>query len=170
MLLRNPINAELSVMRPSLLPNLVSAAARTEPGRKQDDGALFEVGPRFFGAQPGEQEVARPACASARPNQRHWAAAPRPVDAIDARADAQAVLAAAGVKPEACRSTPRGPAVPPGPPRPPVPGRRPCSPSSASCIPAILRRSGIAGRVVGFELFLDRLPKPKAGPRARGRR
>src|SRR5919106_3252163 len=54
--LRNPINAELSVLRPSLLPHLLSAAARNQ-NRGLRDVALFELGPRFFGPRPGEQEV-----------------------------------------------------------------------------------------------------------------
>ena len=54
--LRNPINAELSVLRPSLLPNLLSAAVRNQ-NRDLPDVALFELGPRFFGLRPGEQEV-----------------------------------------------------------------------------------------------------------------
>ena len=57
MLKRNPLNAELSAMRPSLLPSLLAAAARNL-ARKQENGALFEVGPRFTGAMPGEQVVA----------------------------------------------------------------------------------------------------------------
>jgi phenylalanyl-tRNA synthetase beta chain len=95
--LRNPINAEHSVMRPSVLPNLLSAAARNQ-SRGQGQIGLFEVGARFFGAQPGEQEVVAGGLRVGHDHERHWAATPRPVDLFDARADAQAVLAACKVK------------------------------------------------------------------------
>ena len=57
--LQNPIASELSVMRPSLLPNLLSAASRNA-AHKRLDGALFELGARFTGSQPGDQVVALP--------------------------------------------------------------------------------------------------------------
>ena len=46
--LRNPINAELSVLRPSILPNLLQAAGRNL-NRGIESVALFESGPRFLG-------------------------------------------------------------------------------------------------------------------------
>ena len=44
----NPISADLSVMRPSALPNLLQAAGRNQD-RGEADCALFEVGPVFLG-------------------------------------------------------------------------------------------------------------------------
>jgi phenylalanyl-tRNA synthetase beta chain len=56
-ILSNPINSELAVMRPSLLPNLLAAASRNVAHRR-DNGALFELGPRFTGSRPGDQVMA----------------------------------------------------------------------------------------------------------------
>ncbi|HEY8614761.1 phenylalanine--tRNA ligase subunit beta [Phenylobacterium sp.] len=57
LVLANPIAADLACMRPSVLPNLIDAAARN--ARKGfADAALFEVGPNFRGDEPGDQWTA----------------------------------------------------------------------------------------------------------------
>jgi phenylalanyl-tRNA synthetase beta chain len=50
----NPIASDLDWMRPSILPNLIEAAARNAR-QGFADAALFEVGPTFRGDQPGDQ-------------------------------------------------------------------------------------------------------------------
>src|SRR6202034_4583545 len=55
--LANPIAAELSDMRPSLIPGLV-AAAQKNADRGFADSALFEVGQVFRGDQPQDQLTA----------------------------------------------------------------------------------------------------------------
>lgn len=166
--LRNPINAELSVLRPSLLPNLLSAATRNQ-SRNLPDVALFELGPRFWGAQPGEQEVAAGGIRVGHNHERHWAEPPRAVDVFDARADALAALAAGRIKADAVRVVADGAAhYHPG-----RRGRLMLGPQTVlaefgEVHPAIVRELEIDGPVVGFEVFFDRVPKPKArAPRAR---
>jgi phenylalanyl-tRNA synthetase beta chain len=162
--LRNPINAELSVLRPSGLVNLLSAAARNQ-SRGLDHLGLFEVGPRFTGAQPGEQEVTAAGIRVGHNHERHWAEPPRPVDVYDARADAQAVLAGCRIGIDALRVIAEGPDhFHPG-----RRGRLTLGPQTVlaefgELHPAILQAQGIAGRAVGFEVFLDRLPRPKTRP------
>jgi phenylalanyl-tRNA synthetase beta chain len=160
--LRNPINAELSALRPSLLPNLLSAAARNQ-SRSLPDVALFELGPRFSGPQPGEQEVAAAGIRVGRSHERHWAGPARPVDVFDARADALAVLAAGKVKPDAVRVVAEGP----GHYHPGRRGRLMLGPQTVlaefgEVHPAIVRELDIDGPVVAFEAFLDRVPRPKS--------
>jgi phenylalanyl-tRNA synthetase beta chain len=94
--LQNPISSELSDMRPSLLPGLLAAAARNQ-ARGFADLGLFEVGPAFHGAEPGEQATEAVALRVGATAPRHWAGTRRPVDLQDARADAQSVLSAIGV-------------------------------------------------------------------------
>jgi phenylalanyl-tRNA synthetase beta chain len=160
--LKNPIHADLSVLRPSLLPNLLSAAARNQ-SRGQADLALFEVGARFFGGQPGEQEMTAGGLRVAHDHGRHWASAPRPVDVYDARADAQAVLTACKVKLDGVNVLADGPShYHPG-----RRGRLMLGPTTVlaefgELHPAILKAMDVEGRAVAFELFLDRLPKQKA--------
>jgi phenylalanyl-tRNA synthetase beta chain len=165
--LRNPIHAELSVLRPSLLPNLLSAVGRNQ-SRGQSEIALFEVGARFFGGQPGEQEVAAGGLRVGHNHRRHWAAAQRPVDVFDARADALAVLAACKVKADGIGVSAEGPAhYHPG-----RRGRLMLGPNTVlaefgELHPAILKEMDVVGSAVAFELFLDRLPKPKVKLRGR---
>lgn len=90
----NPISADLDVMRSSIVGNLVMAAKRNAD-RGYADVGLFEVGPTYQDQTPeGQVTVATAVRAGQTP--RHWAAKTRPVDAYDAKADALAVLAAAG--------------------------------------------------------------------------
>ena len=96
--LANPIASDLSDMRPSLLPGLV-AAVQANINRGTPDVALFEVGQVFRGDRPEDQLVAasgvRHGYASSKGIGRHWTGAAT-ADAMDAKADAFAVLAAAG--------------------------------------------------------------------------
>ena len=91
----NPISSEMSHLRPDLLPGLLAAAARNQ-ARGFMDLALFEVGPAFHGGEPGEQhlQAAGLLVGAAAPRDPHGSR--RPVDAFDAKADAEAVLAALG--------------------------------------------------------------------------
>ncbi len=86
--LANPIAAELSDMRPSLLPGLVMAAQRNAD-RGSADVALFEVGQIFKGDQPQDQLTAaggvRRALAKATGIGRHWSSKAEAVDAFDAK-------------------------------------------------------------------------------------
>ena len=61
----NPISADLDVMRPSLLPNLILAAQRN--AARLRDAALFEVGPQYGGDRPEEQAIVATAIAPAAP-------------------------------------------------------------------------------------------------------
>ncbi len=54
--LSNPIASDLDCMRPSILPNLIEAAARNAR-QGFADAALFEVGPVFDGDQPQDQRT-----------------------------------------------------------------------------------------------------------------
>ncbi len=157
---RNPLNAELSAMRPSLLPNLVTAAARNL-ARKQEDGALFELGPRFTGDRPGEQVVALAALRYGDAAPRHWAGMSRPVDAIDAKGDALAALAVLGVKPESVQVAAEAPAWY-------HPGRsgslrqgRAVLATFGELHPRVRALFDLAVPVAVFELDLDAIPLPK---------
>ncbi|MEI6487115.1 MAG: phenylalanine--tRNA ligase subunit beta [Sphingomonadales bacterium] len=89
----NPISADMAAMRPSLLPGLLSAAARN-----MDRGAagvrLFELGQRYLA--DGERPTAAVLLAG-EARSRDWRSGPatRP-DAYDAKAEALAALAALG--------------------------------------------------------------------------
>ncbi|MFP3480776.1 hypothetical protein SB780_38635, partial [Burkholderia sp. SIMBA_057] len=52
----NPISADLDVMRPSILGNLIQAAGRNAD-RGYADVGLFEVGPAFRKPSPDGQDI-----------------------------------------------------------------------------------------------------------------
>ena len=54
--LENPIAADLDCMRPSILPNLIQAAARNA-ARGHAQAALFEIGPIYLGDGPKDQRT-----------------------------------------------------------------------------------------------------------------
>ena len=111
--LANPIASDLSDMRPSLIPGLL-AAAQKNADRGVADVALFEVGQIFRGDRPEDQLTAaggvRRALAKPTGIGRHWSAPAAEVDAFDAKADALAVLVAAGAPAQALQIVPGGPA------------------------------------------------------------
>lgn len=93
--LENPISADMSHMRPALLPGLLAAAARNQ-ARGFADMALFEIGPAFHGGEPKEQHALVSGLLIGRTGPKDVHGASRPVDVYDVKADAEAILAAMG--------------------------------------------------------------------------
>jgi phenylalanyl-tRNA synthetase beta chain len=91
--LANPISADMAAMRPSLLPGLLTAAARNMD-RGQASVRLFELGQRYLA--DGERPTAAILLAGEL-RSRDWrsGAAAKP-DAFDAKAEVLAALAALG--------------------------------------------------------------------------
>jgi len=166
--LANPIAAELSDMRPSLIPGLVMAAQKNAD-RGYPDVALFEVGQIFKGDKPEDQLTAATGLrrALARPdgNGRHWSNKPEPVGAFDVKADAFAVLAAAGAPVQALQVVPGGPAwFHPG-----RSGTIQIGPQNVLGVfgelhPRVLAALKAEGPLVVFEVTLEKIPEPKAKP------
>ena len=163
--LANPIAAELSDMRPSLIPGLVKAA-QGNADRGFADTALFEVGQIFKGDAPEDQFTAaagvRRRLAKANGGGRHWSSPIKDVDAFDAKADALAVLAAAGAPAQALQVVPGGPAwFHPG-----RSGTIQIGPQNVlghfgELHPRTLEALGAEGPLVVFEAILERIPQPK---------
>ena len=91
----NPISSEMTHLRPDLLAGLLKAAERNQ-SRGFMDLALAEIGPAFTGGEPGDQHLQATGLliGSNAPRDPHGSR--RPVDIYDAKADAEAVLAALG--------------------------------------------------------------------------
>ncbi|NCT11319.1 MAG: phenylalanine--tRNA ligase subunit beta [Rhodobacterales bacterium] len=94
-MLENPIASDMSHLRPALLPGLLRAAARNQ-ARGFADMALFEVGHAFHGGEPGDQHLLVTGLLIGRTGPKDVHGSARPVDLYDAKADAEAVLAAIG--------------------------------------------------------------------------
>jgi phenylalanyl-tRNA synthetase beta chain len=165
--LANPIAADLSDMRPSLLPGLV-AAAQANANRGTSDVALFEVGQIFKGDRPGDQFVAaagvRRGFASSKGMGRHWSGSVQ-ADALDSKSDAFAVLAAAGAPMQALQVVPAGASwLHPG-----RSGTIQIGPQNVlgyfgELHPRALEALGADGPLVAFEVILDRIPDAKKRP------
>jgi phenylalanyl-tRNA synthetase beta chain len=170
--LANPIAADLSDMRPSLLPGL-ARSAQANADRGFPDVALFEVGQIFRGDRPEDQSIAaagiRRGLAGSSGMGRHWSGSAT-ADALDAKADALAVLAAAGAPMQGLQVVPLGEAR-----NAPAwlhPGRSGAIQIGPQNVlgwfgelhPRTLEALGIDGALVGFEVVLDRVPEAKARP------
>jgi len=165
--LANPIASDLSDMRPSLLPGLV-AAAQANSDRGFADVALFEVGQVFVGDRPEDQLTAaagvRHGFASSEGIGRHWSGSVM-ADALDAKADALAVLSAAGAPMQALQAVPGGaPWLHPG-----RSGTVQIGPQNVlgyfgELHPRALEALRAHGPLVAFEVILDRIPEVKQKP------
>ncbi len=166
--LANPIAADLSDMRPSLIPGLI-AAAKSNFARGFGDVALFEVGQvfktdaedgQFIAAAGLRRGTAKPTGAG-----RHWDGKTAPVDLFDAKADLFALLSVLGVSAQAVQLVPGGPPFL-------HPGRSATLQFGPKNIlgwfgelhPRALEALDATGPLVAFEILLDALPAPKARP------
>lgn len=97
LVLANPISSELSDMRPSLLANLIAATGRNM-ARGFQDVALFEVGQAYAGDKPEDETLRAAGTRRGDAVPRNWQGGQRAVDVFTAKADALAVLEAAGAQ------------------------------------------------------------------------
>ncbi len=155
----NPISSEMSHLRPDLLPGLLAAAARNQ-ARGFSDMALFEVGPAFQGGEPGEQHVQATGLLIGQSAPRDPHGPRRAVDTFDAKADAEAVLAALGA-PARVQITRKVPAwFHPG--RSGAIGLGPNIIASFGEVhPKVLAAMGVKGPAVAFTVLIAAVPLPK---------
>lgn len=163
--LANPISTDMSDMRPSLLPNLMSAAKRNGD-RGFSDVALFEVSSVFHSDEPkGQSRCAggiRRGTAGLTGAGRNWQGNAGPVGVFDAKADALAVLEACGMDPTNVQIVAGGPDWY-------HPGRSGTIQLGPKLIlgtfgeihPLTLEAMDVSGPICGFEVWLDAIPAGK---------
>jgi phenylalanyl-tRNA synthetase beta chain len=167
--LANPIAADMSDMRPSLLPGLLSAAQRNA-ARGYGDVALFEVSGTYESDKPeGQRRVAggvRRGSATLAGAGRMWSngksGGGKPADVFDAKADALAVL-------EACGMPMGNVQIEKGGPDWYHPGRSGTIKMGPKVVlghfgefhPKALDALDISGALCGFEVFVDAIPEAK---------
>ena len=164
--LANPIAADMSDMRPSLLPGLLAAAQRNAD-RGFGDTALFEVSGIYEGDTPDKQRrVAggvRRGTAGVDGSGRFWSGNAAPVGVFDAKADALAALEAAGAPVDRVQIEAGGPEWF-------HPGRSGTLKLGPKVVlgyfgefhPDTLEALDVSGTLCGFEVYLDAIPEPKA--------
>ncbi len=156
----NPIASDLDEMRPSLIPNLLSAVKRNQD-RGIKDVQLFEVGPEFYSYTPNEQRLVAAGVRAGNMTPRHFLETQRAVDVFDAKADALTGLTAADA-PHNLQIQAKAPSWY-------HPGK-----SGSFCLgknivavfgeihPMILKTFGIKTPVSAFEIYLDNIPQQRA--------
>src|SRR5205814_3441071 len=154
-------------MRPTLLAGLI-AAAQANADRGFGDVALFEVGQIFKGDRPEDQFMTasgvRRGLASSEGLGRHWTGSAQ-ADVFDAKADALAVLAAAGAPMQALQIVAGGPGwLHPG-----RSGTIQIGPQNVlgyfgEMHPRTLEALGADGPLMAFEMILDRVPEATKRP------
>ncbi|WP_164661669.1 phenylalanine--tRNA ligase subunit beta [Tropicibacter sp. Alg240-R139] len=166
-MLANPISSDMSHMRPALLPGLLQAAARNQ-ARGYMDLALFEVGPAFHGGEPGEQHNLISGLLVGRNGPKDVHGASRPIDLYDAKADAEAVLAAIGApaKVQILRGAQ-------GWWHPGRHGKICLGPKKVLGVfgelhPKVLQAMDIKGSAVAFTIWPDEVPMPRKSGASRG--
>ncbi|KAF0226457.1 MAG: phenylalanyl-tRNA synthetase beta [Beijerinckiaceae bacterium] len=170
--LANPIAADLSDMRPSLMPGLVMAGQRNAD-RGYADVALFEVGQVFKGDGERDQRIAaaglRRGLASSDGAGRHWTGSDE-ADVYDVKADVLAALAAMNVPTGGMQIVPAAGVA--GAPEFLHPGRSAILRFGPKDVigwfgelhPRAIEALGAEGRMVAFEIVLDGLPAQKKKP------
>ncbi|MDB5623406.1 MAG: phenylalanine--tRNA ligase subunit beta [Devosia sp.] len=166
--LANAIAADMTDMRPSLLPGLL-AAARRNANRGIEDLALFEVGQVFLSDAPEGQHTyatgIRTGTAKLAGRGRRWDGKAEPVGVFDAKADLAAVLDALGVDIDKVQIV-----ADPAPwSHPGRGGKLALGPKVTlgwfgELHPAWSTELDLAGPIAAFEIDLDALPEPRRKP------
>lgn len=169
--LANPISTEMTSMRPTLLPGLLTAVARNR-NRGFNDAALFELGQVYRGAAPEDQlQMAagvRAGQAKLRGAGRTWDGKAADADVFDVKADVFAVLAALGfdaAKAQITRDVPGW--YHPGRAGTLRLGPKVVLAHFGEVHPETLKVLDVPGPASVFEIFLDALPAEKKKSRAK---
>lgn len=159
--LANPISEELKVMRPSLLPGLLSAAARNLRQLPGGGVRLFEIGRRYLA--DAERPTLGIVLAGDR-SQRSWRTGKATAyDAFDAKAEALALLAQAGAPVDNLQVMGEaGDAWHPGQSGTLRLGPKTVLAAFGMLHPKTLKAFDLAGPVAAVELYLDAIPAKRA--------
>lgn len=163
--LANPISEDMKVMRPSLLPGLLSAAQRN-----MDRGAssvrLFEIGRRYFVGTDGtsDERLTAGIILAGERSARNWATGKAlRFDAYDAKAEAIALLKAAGVATDGLLvMDDAGAHYHPGQSATLRMGPKNILAAFGTLHPATAKAFDLDGNIVAAEIFLDAIPLKKA--------
>ena len=158
--LANPISADLNMMRPTILPNLLQAASRNQR-RGLTDLSFFEVGPVFGGVAVEAQSQICAGIRQGRMVQSDWRQKDQPVTVFDIKADVINALSAIGVGVDNLQITNDAPDYY-------HPGRSGAFVQGRTVLayfgeihPAIASHFDVKGAVTGFEIFFQNVPAPK---------
>ena len=163
--LDNPISSEMTTMRPSLLPGMLTAVQRNR-NRGFRDVALFELGQTYKGDQPADQLLVaggvRAGAAQSSGHGRHWDGSAADAGLFDVKADVVATLAALGIDAAKAQITRDAPSwYHPGRSATLRLGPKSVLAEFGEVHPETLRTLDVAGPVAAFEIYLNALPPDK---------
>ncbi len=92
----NPISSDLDVLRRSIFSNLAIHLKKNQY-RGYEDISIFEIGPTFFGKNPGEQQIVIGALKSGKVGRKSWIEKDRNIDVFDIKSDTVKSLIELGV-------------------------------------------------------------------------
>ena len=92
----NPISSDLDVLRRSILSNLAIYLKKNQD-RGYEDISLFEIGPTFFGKNPGEQQIVVGGLRSGKVGRKSWIEKDRDLDVFDIKSDTFKTLVELGI-------------------------------------------------------------------------
>ena len=92
----NPISSDLDVLRRSIFSNLAIYLKKNQD-RGYVDLSFFEIGPTFFGKNPGEQQIVIGGIKSGQVNRKSWSDKARNIDVFDVKSDTLRTLIELGL-------------------------------------------------------------------------
>jgi phenylalanyl-tRNA synthetase beta chain len=163
--LANPISEDLKVMRPSLLPGLISAARRNLD-RGASSVRLFEIGRRYL-AEAEHPTLGLLLAGERRP--RSWQSGKaQDFDPFDTKAEVMALLDAAGAPVANLQVIPdAGPTWHPGRSAKLGLGPKMIVAAFGELHPSLTRSLDAPGGAIAAEIYLDAIPAPRSSGHAR---
>jgi phenylalanyl-tRNA synthetase beta chain len=160
----NPISTDLNVLRSSIFSNLIIHLNKNL-GRGFKDLSIFEIGPTFSGSEPGDQQTVVSGLRTGKLSRQSWAEQGRLVDIFDVKRDVVQSLVEAGYNKDKFYIDDETPNYY----HPGKSGRIYLNKDKEKVVaffgdihPNILKKLDIkVEALVGFEIFLDNLKKPK---------
>lgn len=157
--IKNPISADLSMMRPSVLCTLLQGVQRNI-ARKQSNLSFFEIGPQFN--MKAEQENMLTALRTGRRQDKHWLLKDDKFNIYDIKQDLAFLLSSLGLSDQSYQLNQDD--------KPAYyhPGRSASLKQGPKTLayfgelhPLVLKNLDIGQDVIAFEVFLDRIPGQK---------
>ena len=154
--IRNPISSDLSTMRPSAFPNLLSSI-NPNVARLFTNGKIFEVGPNFYGLEETDQQMVATGIQYGSSSSSSWLSEARVTDVYDVKSDVYYILAQLNVPIEGLiYKILHNNVYHPGKSAQLILGKNIIA-NFGELSPLLLKRFDVKAAVCGFEIFIDNL-------------
>jgi len=156
--IKNPISNDLSTMRPSAFPNLLSSI-KPNVARLYTNGKIFEVGPNFNGLEEIDQQMVATGIQYGSSSSYSWLNEARATDVYDVKSDVYYVLEQLNVPIEGLvYQKLHNNVFHPGKSAKLILGKSTIA-NFGELSPLLLTRYDVKAAVCGFEIFIDKLER-----------